>query len=84
MLAVRLPARRGWASAAVLAGYAFISFAYWGVRLLRHPGRVYIGAAVITALWTATAQGRLRVVLPALAVLALVPDVHLGFWQTQA
>jgi hypothetical protein len=40
---VRLLERRGWTSAAVLAAYVLISFAYWGVRLLPHPGRYYLG-----------------------------------------
>jgi hypothetical protein len=40
---VRLLERRGWTSAAVLAAYVLISFAYWGLRLLPHPGRFEIG-----------------------------------------
>jgi hypothetical protein len=40
---VPLLERRGWTSAAVLAGYVLVAFAYWGVRLLPHPGRFYIG-----------------------------------------
>jgi hypothetical protein len=40
---VRFSERRGWTSAAVLAGYILIAFAYWGVRLLPHPGRYLIG-----------------------------------------
>ena len=34
---MRLLERRGWTSAAVLAAYVLISFAYWGLRLLPHP-----------------------------------------------
>jgi hypothetical protein len=40
---VRLLERRGWTSAAVLVGYVLISFAYWGLRLVPHPGRYYVG-----------------------------------------
>src|SRR5207249_7252042 len=40
---VRFSERRGWTSAAVLAGYILVAFAYWGVRLLPHPGRFLIG-----------------------------------------
>jgi hypothetical protein len=40
---VRLLERRGWTSAAVLAGYVLVAFAYWGVRLLPHPTRSYVG-----------------------------------------
>jgi hypothetical protein len=40
---VRLLERRGWTSAAVLAAYVLIAFAYWGVRLLPHPGRALVG-----------------------------------------
>jgi hypothetical protein len=40
---VRLLERRGWTSAAVLAAYALVSFAFWGLRLLPHPGRYYVG-----------------------------------------
>jgi hypothetical protein len=40
---VRLSERRGWTSAAVLAGYILVAFAYWGVRLLPHPGRYVVG-----------------------------------------
>jgi hypothetical protein len=40
---VRFSERRGRTSAAVLAGYILIAFAYWGVRLLPHPGRYLIG-----------------------------------------
>jgi hypothetical protein len=36
--------RRGWTSAAALAGYVLVAFLYWGARLLPHPGRAYIGA----------------------------------------
>jgi len=28
---------------AALAGYVLLAFAYWGVRLLPHPGRFYVG-----------------------------------------
>ena len=35
--------RRGWTSAAVLAGYVVIAFGYWGARLLPHPARYYVG-----------------------------------------
>lgn len=37
--------RRGRTSAVVLAVYVLVAFAYWGARLLPHPGRYYIGAA---------------------------------------
>src|SRR4051794_21185643 len=43
-LPVRFSERRGWTSAAVLAGYVLVAFAYWGVRLLPHPGRYLIGS----------------------------------------
>jgi hypothetical protein len=35
--------RRARTSAAVLLGYAAISFLYFGVRLLPHPGRLILG-----------------------------------------
>jgi hypothetical protein len=41
---VRQFQRRGWTSGAVLAGYVFVAFVYWGARLLPHPGRAYVGA----------------------------------------
>ena len=28
----------------MLAGYVLVAFAYWGVRLLPHPGRVLLGS----------------------------------------
>jgi len=40
---VRFSERRGWTSAAALAGYILVAFAYWGVRLLPHPGRFLVG-----------------------------------------
>jgi hypothetical protein len=42
---VRVFERRGSTSAAVLAAYVLVAFAYWGLRLLPHPGRSYIGTA---------------------------------------
>src|SRR5262249_7075828 len=42
-VSVRLLERRGWTSAAVLAAYVLVAFAYWGLRLLPHPGRYYVG-----------------------------------------
>jgi hypothetical protein len=41
---VRFSERRGRTSAAVLAGYILVAFAYWGVRLLPHPGRYVVGS----------------------------------------
>src|ERR1700720_1131465 len=38
------PVRRG-ANALVLVGYVALAFAYFGWRLLPHPGRVVLGAA---------------------------------------
>jgi hypothetical protein len=35
--------RRGWASGLALGGYALVSFLYFGLRALGHPGRTYIG-----------------------------------------
>ena len=35
--------RRGWASGLALGSYALISFLYFGLRALGHPGRTYIG-----------------------------------------
>src|SRR2546423_1720467 len=43
-LPVRFSERRGWTSAAVLAGYVLVAFVYWGVRLLPHPGRFLLGS----------------------------------------
>lgn len=40
---MRVLERRGSTSAAVLAAYVLVAFAYWGPRLLPHPGRYYIG-----------------------------------------
>ena len=40
---MRLVERRGWTSAAAVVLYVLVAFAYWGARLLPHPGRYYIG-----------------------------------------
>jgi hypothetical protein len=52
------------------------------------PSRLMLYAmlaiAVIAALWTASMTGPIRFVLPMVAALALVPDLHLGFWRTHA
>src|SRR5438034_1057012 len=42
---------RGRTSAAVLAGYILIAFAYWGVRLLPHPGRFLVGNGTDTQIF---------------------------------